>query len=231
MEKGSSDKKKWLRFFLTFGFFSVIWFFIFYIINKVINDSGDAIYFGTPLSAYWVFYSCAVIYGMTTWGLYVSIKQGRRGKSFEEVRSGARIVLRLAAVPILLTLPFLYLGLNNSLVITEEKITFKPFWSLKQSSYEWTDGVSSVEIDYSIPYEREASRSSFNGKYILHFGDGKQIDVWTNTLEGGVSAVQEIDAIVQTKHIPFVVRHAPTEETINRFFSTNAEFIRELYSR
>lgn len=229
MEKESSEKKKWLRFFLTFGLFSVIWFFIFYSINIVINDSADAIYFGTPLSAYWVFYSCAVIYGMTTWGLYVSIKLGRRGKSYEEVRSGVRLVLRTAAIPILLTLPFLYFGLNNAIVMTEESITFKPFWSIKPSSYEWTDDVTSVEIDYSIPYERK--RSSFNGKYIFRFSDGKQIDVWTNTLEGGVSTVQEIDAFVQTKHIPFVVRHTPTEKTINRFFSTDAEFIRELYSR
>lgn len=231
MAKEKSEKKKWLLFFLKFSFFSAIWFFIFYFINRQINDTADAIYFGTPLSAYWVFFLSAIIYGPATWGLYSSTKEGIREKSLQAFRSSAGFVFRLARIPILLTLPFLYLSFTNALVITEEKVTFNTFWNLKPYEYEWTDGVQSVEIDYSISLERSASQESFNGKYILHFSDGRQIDLWANTLEGDIGSVQEIDAFIQTKDIPFRVRHAPTEETINKFFSVNADFIRELYSR
>ncbi|BAQ09545.1 metal-dependent hydrolases of the beta-lactamase superfamily III [Bacillus sp. OxB-1] len=131
----------------------------------------------------------------------------------------------------MLTLPFLYLGVTNALVIAEEKITFSTFWSLTQNEYDWTDGVKYVDIDYSISIESDSNRKSFNGKYILHFSDGKQIDLWANTLEGGIDTVQEIDSFIQTKNIPFYVRRAPAEDTINRFFTENANFIRELYSR
>lgn len=110
---------------------------------------------------------------------------------------------RLAIIPILLTLPFLYLGVTNALVIAEEKITFSTFWSLTQNEYDWTDGVKYVDIDYSISIESDSNRKSFNGKYILHFSDGKQIDLWANTLEGGIDTVQEIDSFIQTKNIPF----------------------------
>ncbi|MCG7337561.1 hypothetical protein MHZ95_20170 [Sporosarcina sp. ACRSM] len=231
MKKERSEKKLWWLFFLTFGFFSAIWFFIFYFINKQINYTKDAVYFGTPLSAYWAFFLSAIIYGLATWGIYFCIKEGIREKSFKVFRSGVGLVQRLARIPILLTLPFLYLGVTNALVIAEEKIIFSTFWNLKQDEYDWTDGVKNVEIDYSIPIESDSNRRSFNGKYILHFSDGKQIDLWANTFEGGIDTVQEIDSFIQTKNIPFYVRHAPTEDTINKFFTINADFIRELYSR
>ncbi|QTD43213.1 hypothetical protein [Sporosarcina sp. Te-1] len=42
--------------------------------------------------------------------------------------------------------------------------------------------------------------------------------------------IQEIDSFLQKKNIPFQVTRAPSEETITRYFSENAELIRELYS-
>lgn len=224
-------KKQWWMFFLSFGTFSVIWFFLFYLSNRQINNAKEAIYFGTPISAYWVFYISALIYGLTTWGFFVFIKEGIRKKSFQEFRVHARGVLRLAIVPILISLPFLYLGITNAIVITEEKITLSPFWSFTSQDYFWDNGIAGVEIDYSLPYESDTYQRSFNGKYIIHFKDGKTIDLWANTLEGEITAIKEIDSHIQKKNITFFVRHAPSNEIIEEYFSENADFIYDLYSR
>lgn len=231
MKKEKSEKKQWWLFFLTFGSFSAIWFFVFYLINKQLNYSEDTLFFFTPSSAYWVFFLSALVYGLTTWGMYVSIKGGFRERSLQEFKLSARLVVRLAMIPLLISLPFLYLGITNSIIMTTEKITLSPFWSFSKKDYFWDGGVTAVEIDYSLSIESNPNRTSFNGRYILHFEDGKKIDIWQDTLEGGIEEVKEIDSFIQTKYIPFFVRRVPSEETINKFFSENADFIRELYSR
>lgn len=230
MKEEKSDRQVWLRFFLLFGSFSVLYFFVFYFCNKMLNHTNDALFFLTPNSAYWVYYSCSLIYGLATWGVYVSIKNGIQKKSFREFKVGVLLVFRLAAIPLFITLPFLYLSFTNAIVMTEEEFIYGTFWSLSTDHYTWED-VTKVEIDYSIPIESNPNRSSFNGRYILHFKDGRKFDVWQNTLEGETTEVQEIDAFLQTKNIPFFVRHVPSEDTINKYFSGNADFIRDLFSR
>ncbi|QTD43212.1 hypothetical protein [Sporosarcina sp. Te-1] len=130
MKKERSEKRQWWMFFLSFGTFSTMWFFVFYLLNRWVNDAKEAIYFGTPASAYWVYFICALIFGITTWGLYVFIKEAFRNKSFHECKVNILGVFRLAWLPLLGTLPFLYLATTNALLIKEENITFNPFWEL-----------------------------------------------------------------------------------------------------
>ena len=219
-------------FFLSFGSFSAMWFLLFYFITKLIYHTEDAIFFGIPHSAYWVFFFCALVYGITTWGIYVFIKEGVRIKSFQEFKANAKFLLKLATFPLLISLPFLYLGITNAIVITEEKITYNSFWSFKNEEYFWDKDVTGIEISYFISQDSNSPyRESFQGKYIIHFNDGKKIDIWEGTFGGEISTVEEIDSYVQKKDIPFFVQRVPSEETIDEFFTVNADFIRELYSR
>jgi len=59
-------------------------------------------------------------------------------------------MMTIAGVPLLISLPFLYLGVTHALVIGEEKIQFESFWSLKETEYSWEEDVQGVVIDYSI---------------------------------------------------------------------------------
>ncbi|MBT2641710.1 hypothetical protein J7I80_05705 [Bacillus sp. ISL-41] len=198
MEKDKSEKKKWWMFFLSFGLFSAVWFFLFYFITKLIYHTEDAIFFFIPISAYYVFFFCALVYGLITWGFYFFIKKGIKKKSFQEFKVNSRLVLELAILPILISLPFLYLGITNAIVITEEKITFDTFWSFKNEEYFWSTDITGVEISYSISQDSNSPyRESFNGNYIIHFDDEKKIDLWANVFEGGISNVQDIDTLVQ----------------------------------
>jgi hypothetical protein len=229
VEKDKSEKKKWWMFFLSFGSFSVMWFLLFYFLTKQIYHTKDAIFFGIPSSAYWAFFFIALVYGITTWGIYVFIKDGMKKKSFQEFKLNAKMLLKLAIFPILISLPFLYLGITNAVVINEEKIIFDTFWSFKNQEYFWDKDVSEVEIDYAMGIE--SYHETFQGEYIIHFDDGRKIDIWAGIFGGEVNTVEKIDSFVQKKDIPFFVKRAPSEETIDEFFNVKADFIRELYSR
>ena len=237
MTKDTSEKIIWWRFFLLFILFSLLWFFLFYWINRQVNHTGDVLFYGTPASAYWVFSMSAFLYGITTWGIYYAIKQGIHEKSFQSFKNGAQLIMTLAGLPILISLPFLYLGVTHALVISDEKIQFEPFWSLKETEYSWDKDVQGVVIDYSItgstkkPNQRQRQRH-FNSKYILHFKDGKKIDMWEGVLEGNLPTIKEIDAIIQKKQIPFTVQRKPSAEEIDEFFNKkDSEFMNDLYSR
>lgn len=231
VKRDKSEKKKWWLFFLTFGSFSAMWFLLFYFITKQIYHTKETIFFGIPMSAYWVFFISALVYGITTWGLYVFIKEGIKKKSFHEFKVNAKMVLKMAMFPILISIPFLYLGITNAIVITEEKITYDTFWSFKKEEYFWDKNVTGVEIDYATGIASKPHRETFQGKYIIHFDDGKKIDIWAGLFEGETTAVQKIDSFLQTKDISFFVKRVPSEEKIDKFFTENADFIRELYSR
>ncbi len=229
MKKDKSEKKKWGMFFLSFGSFSVIWFLLFYFITKQIYHTDDEIFFGIPASAYWVFFFVALVYGITTWAIYVFIKEGIKKKSFHEFKLNVKFLLKLTMIPILISLPFLYLGITNVVVITEEKIIYDSFWSFKKEEYFWDKDVIEVEIDYAMGIE--SYHDTFQGKYIIQFDDGKKIDIWAGIFGAGINTVEDIDPYVQKKEIPFFVKRVPSEETIDEFFSVNADFVRELYSR
>ncbi|MBB4824913.1 hypothetical protein HNO89_002139 [Sporosarcina luteola] len=230
MKNEKSEKKQWWMFFLSFGAFSTMWFFVFYLLNRQVNEAKEAIYFGTPIGAYWVYFLSALIFGLTSWGIYFCTKEAYRKKSFQDFKVNALGVFRLAWLPLLCTLPFLYLATTNALLIKEENMTFNPFWSFEKHEYTWEDGVKAIEISYSITRQSN-HQTNFNGNYILYLKDGKRINLWQDTLEGDVLAIQEIDRFFQKKNIPFHVTSVPSEEMITRYFSENAEFIRDLYSR
>ncbi|MFJ7678446.1 hypothetical protein ACIQXQ_10425 [Peribacillus sp. NPDC097198] len=233
MAKNTSEKVVWWRFSLLFILFSSLWFFLFYWINRQIHDTGDVLFYGTPASSYWVYFICAVVYGLTTWGIYFTIKQGIHEKSFQSFKKGAQFMMTLAGLPLLISLPFLYLGVTHALVVSDEKIQFSSFWSLKETEYSWEKDVQGVAIDYSIttttkiPHKRH-----FNGRYILHFKDGKKIDMWEGILEGNLPTIKKIDEMIQKKQIPFAVQRKPSAEEIDEFFNNkDTEFINDLYSR
>lgn len=231
MSKEKSEKKKWWMFFLQFGSFSAMWFLLFYFITKQIYHTKETIFFGIPLSAYWVFFISALVYGIITWGIFIFLREGIRKKSFQEFKMNAKMVLKIAMVPLLISIPFLYMGITNAIVITEEKITYDTFWSFQKGEYFWDKNVTEIEIDYATGIASKPHRETFQGKYIIHFDDGKKIDLWGGLFEGEITIIQEIDSFLQTKDISFFVKRVPSEETIDEFFSVNADFIRELYSR
>lgn len=231
--KDASEKGKWWRFSLLLILFASLWFFLFYWINRQINSTADVLFYGTTASSYWVFFISAVLYGITTWGIYYTIKQARYEKSFQSFKKGTQFIMTLAGIPLLISLPFLYLGVTHALVISEEKIQFESFWSLKETEYSWEEDVQGVVIDYSIttttkiPHKRH-----FNGRYILHFKDGKKIDMWEGVLEGNLSSMKKIDRTIKKKQIPFTVRKVPTEEEMDEFFNQkDSEIIHDFYSR
>ncbi|MGE7603423.1 hypothetical protein ACQKL5_13180 [Peribacillus sp. NPDC097675] len=233
MGKETSEKAKWWRFFIWYIPFCALWFFIFYWINRQLHHTEGILFYGTPASSYWVYYISAALYGMATFGIYFSIKQGIHQKSFLEFKKNALTIWSLVRFPILISLPFLYLAVTHALVVTDEKVQLSSFWRMKDAEYSWKNDVQSVAIDYSIiastktPHQRY-----FNGKYILHFKDGKKIDMWDGVLEGNLPAIKKIDQTIQKKDIPFTVRQVPSEENVERFFNNkDSEFIRELYSR
>ena len=233
MGKETSEKAKWWRFFLLYIPFSVLWFFMFYWINRQVHHTEGILFYGTPASSYWVYFLSAALYGMATWGIYYSIKQGIRENSSQEFKKNALTIWSLVRWPILISLPFLYLGMTHALVVTEEKVQLSSFWRVKDTEYSWKKDVQSVVIDYSITSSTKKPRQrSFNGKYILHFKDGKKIDIWDGVLEGNLPAIKKIDQTIQKKQIPFTVRRMPSEENVDNFFNNkDGEFIRDLYSR
>nr|WP_106780786.1 hypothetical protein [Lysinibacillus timonensis] len=231
MEKDKSDKKKWWMFFLSFGIFSVIWFFIFYFITWQIYDTKEAIFFGIPISAFVVFFVAALVYGITTWAIYVFAKEAIKKKSFQVFKLNVKFLMKLTMIPLLISLPFLYLAITNVVIITKEKINYDTFWSLENKEYFWSKDVTGVEIDFILGADKPKTSQKFYGKYIIQFDDGREIDIWSDVLEGEIDIVEEIDSYVQKMNIPFTVKQAPSEETIDEFFSVNADFVRDLYSR
>lgn len=232
-KKTPSEKAIWFRFILLFLLFSSLWFFLFYWITKRVNHTGEVLFYGTPSSTYWVFFLSAALYGITTWGIYFTIKQGIYENSFQSFKKGTQLVLTLAGLPLLISLPFLYLGITHAIVINEDKIQYEPFWSFKEEDYSWDEDVQGVVIDYSvtratkIPHQRH-----FNGKYIIHFKDGKKIDIWEGVLEGNLSIMKKMDSIIQEKQIPVTVRQEPSPEIVDEFFNdTDRKIIHALYSR
>ena len=72
----------------------------------------------------------------------------------------------------------------------------------------------------------------FKGRYILHFKNGKKIDMWEGVLEGNLSSMKKIDRTIKKKQIPFTVRKVPMAEEVDEFFNQkDREIIHDFYSR
>lgn len=208
---------------------------LFYMCHKlteVIHHKENTIFFSGKAGGYIVLIVFLILFGLIVAWTFFTIKHHIVHRSISEIKGNIKIQMYIFGVLFILMLPFLVLGFDHYVGVSDKNVYESRFWTLGEKEYSWEEDISYISLHYNRSARTKSSSGSVSYKYIIHFTDGHRVDVWADVWDGSIDDIQLIDDVAQRYHIPFEVESRPSEEKIvDAFKGKNLEFAKELFSR
>ncbi|WP_204554130.1 hypothetical protein [Bacillus ectoiniformans] len=178
----------------------IVWYFVLAGAVHSFQPEHEYLYFQPGLGAIIIPFIYAFFLGLSTFfmiGRLLKWKENKRTYRKQSLYwngfSSKKEIVTWVILPNLILAPFMYMAMDNYLLVTEKEIVIAPFWDLDSQRYSW-ESVDSVELGYDYDEGR------YFGYYDLYLLDGNSWDLWADG-EEAAGELLNVDCWAKTQGV------------------------------